>query len=113
MIKPDVKIDHLQNEGILRITMDIQLENITDHMLKEINWYLTQNDFKEQCRPLYDLLSEREKEILQLVLQRYTSIQIAGRLHIAYNTVRTHRKNIMQKLECTALKELMKYKDFQ
>lgn len=44
-------------------------------------------------------LSEREKEIIQLIAREYTSSEIADKLHIATNTVENHRKNIFQKLK--------------
>jgi RNA polymerase sigma factor (sigma-70 family) len=44
-------------------------------------------------------LSEREKEVLQLIVQGCTSKEIAGRLNISKLTVDTHRKHIQQKLE--------------
>ncbi|MBI4311646.1 MAG: response regulator transcription factor [Chloroflexi bacterium] len=45
-----------------------------------------------------DILSPREKEILNLIAAGYTSSQIAGQLVLSVNTVRTHRDNIMAKL---------------
>lgn len=44
-------------------------------------------------------LSEREKEIIQLIALEYTSSQIAEKLYISLNTVENHRKNIFQKLK--------------
>lgn len=45
------------------------------------------------------LLSRREKEILQLIGQGCTSKGIADRLNISAHTVNGHRQNIMQKLQ--------------
>jgi DNA-binding NarL/FixJ family response regulator len=42
-------------------------------------------------------LSEREKEILQLIAQCKTSKQIASELFISKNTVDTHRRNLLEK----------------
>lgn len=42
-------------------------------------------------------LSPREEEIARLVSQGYTSRQIAERLFISTETVRTHRKNMLQR----------------
>src|SRR3990167_2139449 len=47
---------------------------------------------------LYALLGPREREVLQLVVEGYTSVQIAARLYIAPTTVEVHRRNIMRKL---------------
>jgi DNA-binding CsgD family transcriptional regulator len=44
-----------------------------------------------------DLLSSREMEVLQLISEGYNSKEIANMLHISYDTVRTHRNNIIAK----------------
>jgi len=45
------------------------------------------------------ILSDREKEILTLVAEGFSTKEIAGQLNIAIRTVETHRKSIMEKLE--------------
>jgi len=42
-------------------------------------------------------LSPREKEILLLILDEYTTKEIAGKLYVSDETIRTHRKNLMDK----------------
>ncbi|MBP8792494.1 MAG: response regulator transcription factor [Lutibacter sp.] len=46
----------------------------------------------------FSLLTEREIEILQLIAKQYTSSEISNELHISVNTVETHRKNLIFKL---------------
>lgn len=48
------------------------------------------------CDPI--LLTEREIEVLTLISEGLTNIQIADKLFLSSHTVNTHRKNIMQKL---------------
>jgi DNA-binding CsgD family transcriptional regulator len=53
------------------------------------------------CKRLSDevlTLTHREREILLLVCEEMTSEQIGKHLHIATNTVETHRQNIAKKL---------------
>lgn len=57
----------------------------------------------------YDLLSPREREILQLVAEGKSSKDIANLLHLSVYTVETHRSNIMQKLNLKGLPELILY----
>ncbi len=45
-----------------------------------------------------DNLSPREKEILQLIAEEHTSIEIAQLLFISEKTVEKHRANLMEKL---------------
>jgi two-component system response regulator NreC len=57
----------------------------------------------------YDLLSIREKEILQLLASGASNRQIAEMIHVSVATVETHRTNIFQKLGIHSLPELMLY----
>jgi DNA-binding NarL/FixJ family response regulator len=43
-------------------------------------------------------LTAREKEILQLIVEEYTSKEIADKLFIGHCTAETHRLNLIQKL---------------
>jgi two-component system, NarL family, nitrate/nitrite response regulator NarL len=56
-----------------------------------------------------ETLSKRELEILKLIAESFTGIQIAEKLHISYNTVETHRKNIFRKLGVNTSHALIKY----
>ena len=55
------------------------------------------------------ILSNREKEILQLIALGKTSKQIAEDLFIAKTTVDTHRKNMIRKLNLTSGNDLVRY----
>ena len=55
------------------------------------------------------LLSGREREVLQLVAEGKTSNQIAEELHISAKTVETHRQQVMLKLNIKNVAELTKY----
>ena len=57
----------------------------------------------------YDLLSLREKEILQLLAAGRTNREISALLNISLTTVETHRNNIFQKLHLHNLAELILY----
>ena len=52
------------------------------------------------------LLSERERQIVTLVLQGHSSESIARRLDISPGTVKIHRKNIYRKLGISTQGEL-------
>ena len=57
----------------------------------------------------YDTLTEREREILQLVAEGFTSPGIADRLFISLQTVNKHRANLMDKLDRHSQTELVHY----
>jgi len=43
-------------------------------------------------------ITKREKEILTLVAYEYSTKEIASKLYVSTNTVETHRKNLLRKL---------------
>lgn len=55
------------------------------------------------------LLTERELEVLKLIVKEYTSEEIAHRLFISKRTVDNHRLNILQKTGCRGTVGLVKY----
>jgi two-component system NarL family response regulator len=58
---------------------------------------------------VYDVLGPREREVLQLLAEGFTSIQIAERLGVSPSTAETHRRNIMRKLDVHNVADLTKY----
>lgn len=45
------------------------------------------------------VLTRREKEVLELIAEGLTNHEIAGKIFVSTNTVDTHRKNLLAKLE--------------
>lgn len=61
--------------------------------------HLSSRSNNYQARGYKESLSEREREILQLIVTGINNVEIAGKLYISENTVLTHRRNIMKKLK--------------
>lgn len=57
----------------------------------------------------YERLTEREREILMLIAEGYSSRQIADQLYLTVKTVLNHRRNIMDKLGIGNPAQLIKY----
>ena len=55
------------------------------------------------------LMTEREREVIQLYAEGHTTKQIADCLNISIKTVETHRRKIMEKLNVTSIAELTKF----
>lgn len=55
----------------------------------------------------YDLFTKREREILKCIVESKCSKTIAQELHISLHTVKTHRKNILQKANCKSPVDLV------
>ncbi|MGH8464381.1 MAG: response regulator transcription factor, partial [Pseudomonas sp.] len=53
------------------------------------------------------LLTERECEVVRLLLQGHSSQSIAQKLRISPATVKVHRKNLYEKLEIGSQSELL------
>ena len=57
----------------------------------------------------YDLLTEREKEVLQLIAEGKTNKDVAGLLNLSPQTVESHRANLMQKLGLHSTADIILY----
>ncbi len=56
-----------------------------------------------------DALSKRELQVLELIAEGYTNIQIGEKLGISPKTVARHRERIMKKLDLHSCTELVKF----
>jgi two-component system response regulator NreC len=57
----------------------------------------------------YDLLTPRERELLQLIVELKSTKDIAALLNLSPHTIDTHRANLMQKLNVHSTAELILY----
>jgi len=57
----------------------------------------------------YELLTSREREILQLVAEGKSNKDVANMLNLSVHTVETHRSNILEKLNLHSVPELILY----
>jgi DNA-binding NarL/FixJ family response regulator len=54
---------------------------------------------KKQSRDQHPELTQREKEVLKLIISEHTTQEIADKLFISFRTVENHRYSLLQKLE--------------
>jgi len=64
---------------------------------------------QRQVRSPFEMLSAREREVLQLTVQGATSAVIAGKLALSPKTVDTYRSRLMEKLGVQNLPELVRF----
>jgi two-component system, NarL family, response regulator NreC len=57
----------------------------------------------------YDMLTERERQVLHLAAEGHSNADIAERLSIGVRTVETHRSNLLHKLGLKNQNELIRY----
>lgn len=58
----------------------------------------TSKEFVSQEGSFFSSLTPRELDVLQLIAKQYNTKEISDQLHISVNTVETHRKNLISKL---------------
>ncbi len=64
---------------------------------------------KLQLQKYNTVFTRREKEMIALLIQGYSSRQAAEALNISYETARTHRKNLLQKADVHNTNQLVRY----
>lgn len=74
---------------------------------RAIETYMQKN--KSTTEDPYDSLTTREREVLHLVAQGRTSIEIAQQLFISRRTVEIHRANMMRKLGLRTKTDVIRY----
>ena len=57
----------------------------------------------------FNLLSDREKEVLTLIAKGFSNKEIAEKLFISVKTVETHKSNLMEKLQMKTRPELVAF----
>lgn len=55
------------------------------------------------------VLTHREREVLQLLAEGFSTKLIASRLNLSVKTIETHRRQVMEKLDAHSIAELTKY----
>ncbi|HVW85712.1 MAG TPA: response regulator transcription factor [Bryobacteraceae bacterium] len=78
---------------------------VTEILLEDHLRYMQQRNLEDS----YELLTEREKEVLQLIAQGMSNKEVAGALALSPYTVESHRTNLMQKLNLHKTADIVLY----
>lgn len=97
-----------EGRPLLAITFACPL-NLLSHVTPKVARLLEENAFLRKNQLLFAQLTRRERQVLQLLAQGKSSINIAKELFISTNTVITHRRNINAKLHPETQQELARY----
>jgi two-component system nitrate/nitrite response regulator NarL len=79
----------------------------SDEISAEMMKALSERGQKKEEEKIH--LTEREKEIIQLIAKEYSNAQIGEKLFISERTVETHRKNIFRKANTKTVVGLIKF----
>ena len=102
----DKQIIGLAHYTVLDAKIKLQV-SATAKLLNESNEYETKyfNNFSQKL--LSDGISNRERDVVRLLVLSNSSKEIAEKLNISVNTVDTHRRNILKKLNIKSTGELI------
>ena len=91
----------------LGITMHLTLDLTVNDALGAI--FIARKKITNSCEISTQKLTIREIEILGLIMQGLTNPEIAEKLFISYETVKSHRKNILEKTGAKNTAALISY----
>jgi len=98
-----------ENDSSIKIIHVAIPANMMSYAGKKLNTMVDEDIFVRKNYHRFNLLSNREKEVIRLVVEGKSSIEIADSLFLSIHTVNNHRKNIIHKLEVTSLSQLIKF----
>ena len=105
---------------LLKTANKDELENAIKCIINGVNYFSksammslskidAENTDSQTINPKTGVLSDRELEILKLIVAENSSTQIAEKLFISFNTVETHRKHLYKKLGINTSLGLLKF----
>jgi DNA-binding NarL/FixJ family response regulator len=74
-----------------------------------IDEYLRKTEKMSERDEIYGKLTDREREVLQLIAEGHTNRKISELLHVSIKTVETHRAHIKDKLNVSSTAELIQH----
>lgn len=111
---------HTHRDENGNLVQAINIHSNIQHLTKEnpytviISGFGSRNDFyqmfyeKKGKTKIQHSLTKREIQILTFLAEGLTAKEIASKHNISYHTVTTHRRNILQKMNCKKVSELVK-----
>ena len=87
-------------KGNIYLSPSISSQVIEDYV--EMNKTTSQEE-------LYDTLSNREREVFQMMVEGHSTKKIGQTLCVSPSTIKTHRSNIMRKLKIDNISKLIQY----
>jgi DNA-binding NarL/FixJ family response regulator len=95
------------SENEIKIAMEAAYQGRRFFCNRVLDWMVDQKLEDNNCDPAS--LTPRENEVLNLVVQGKSTVEIADALHLSIHTVNTHRKNILKKLRLKSPAQLIAF----
>jgi len=105
LLKDSAEVDLIRAVQVVAQGKPFFSPSIAKTLLEDYMRYLQQRNLQDS----YDLLTDREKEILQLLAEGKSNKEVASLLNLSLYTVETHRTHIMQKLNLHNTAEIVLY----
>ncbi|HYG98064.1 MAG TPA: response regulator transcription factor [Terriglobales bacterium] len=105
LLKDTADVDLLRAVQVVAQGKPFFSPSIANTLLEDYMRQLQQRGLQDS----YDLLTDREKEILQLLAEGKSNKDVANLLNLSTYTVETHRTHIMQKLNLHSSAEIVLY----
>jgi RNA polymerase sigma factor (sigma-70 family) len=83
------------------------LLQLVDRAMEEAEKLFSEQQQERELRTLYEVLSRREREVMQLVVSGNSNREIAETLGISPKTVEVHRSRVMSKMRAESLAALV------
>ncbi len=71
-----------------------------------LSFALDQRQATDQCLQQWQTLSPREQQVIALICLNYNNRQIAARLDVSPETIKTHVRHVLRKFEASSKAEL-------
>lgn len=92
-------------QGDTYLSPPISKQVIADYIAR----FEKKTDRGEATRGAFEILTSRQREILQLIAEGYTTKDISLKLNLSINTIETHRSQLMERLGIHDLAGLVRY----
>jgi DNA-binding CsgD family transcriptional regulator len=98
------------DSAILTIYSEVCCFSFTEFSGRKVAHIITTKAYVIMAKYVQNItdLSSREAEILQLILNEMTTSEMAAKLYLSHETIRTHRKNLLSKLNARNVAGLVK-----
>jgi DNA-binding NarL/FixJ family response regulator len=104
---PQYSIKAIRNEVFDYLLKPVDIDELKSSIIR-LGRHIS--PFEDIVGKDFKMLSERETEVLRLVLEGKSSTEIANLLYLSINTVHTHRRNILKKTGAKHVVDLLRTK---